>query len=191
MTARLSSSVLTFAFLLLTVLDQLHVEDELFAGERVVAVDGDVRVRDFGDDDLYLAAVLKWEAEAHVDLRLDGELRGLARDLRDELFAARAVGVLGLYLDGLRLADLHASHALVEAGYDLARADRELQRLAVPRRVEDLPVCEFARVVYAHVVAVFRLLCHNLPPARLFGEASHITSANASRTRPGRLQRTF
>src|SRR3712207_873025 len=124
----------------LTLLHQLHVEDEFLAGERVVAVDGDVRVGDFGDDDLYLAAVLQGQAEAHADLRLDGELRGLARDLGDERVAAGAVGVLGLDLYRLRLADLHAAHGLVEAGYDLARADRELKGLAVPRRVEDLPV---------------------------------------------------
>ena len=53
------------------VADQLHVEDELLAGERVVAVNGDVLRRDFGDDDFDLVAVLKREREAHADLRLD------------------------------------------------------------------------------------------------------------------------
>src|SRR4051812_12956332 len=149
-------------------LHQFHVEYQFLTGEGVVAVDGDVRVGDFGDDYFYLIAVLQGEAEVHADLRLDGELRGLARDLRDERFASRAVGVLGRYLYRLRLADLHAAHGIVEAGYDFARADGELQRVSVPRRVEDLSVSETARVVDAHVVAVFRLLCHNLPPARRF-----------------------
>src|SRR5215213_12018104 len=93
---------------------QLDVEDELLAGEGVVAVDGDVGVGDFGDDDLYLAAVLEREREVSSDLRLLGELRRLARDLRDEAVAAGAVGVLRLYLDRPAVADVHPAHRVVE-----------------------------------------------------------------------------
>src|ERR1051326_7305858 len=97
------------------VADEVDVEGESLSGERVVAVNSDVVGGDFGDDDFDLVAVLEREHEVHPGLRLDGELRGLARDRSGERFAARAVCVVRLNLNRLRLADRHAAHALVRS----------------------------------------------------------------------------
>ena len=102
------------------------------------------------------AAALEPELEPLPRLRRDALWEGAGGDRENEVVAARAVRILRFHPDGPALADLQAGHGPVEAGDDLAGAERERQRLAPLGRVEHRPVVETAGVVDADGVAGLR-----------------------------------
>src|SRR5690606_33299457 len=77
-----------------------------------------------------------------------------------ELLATHAVGILGRYAHLALVADLHPGDGVVEAADHGARAELELDRLAVAGTVEHRPVLESAGVVHGDGVALFRLTAH-------------------------------
>src|SRR5690606_6711739 len=135
-------------------LGERELERQVLARERVVRVERDALARHLGDADDDGLAVGLPELELLADLRVHplGEL--VRAHLEHHLVAARAIGLVGGNPNGLRLARLHARHAGVEAGDDLAAAERELERLAAFGGIERGAVVEGAGVVDADGVAV-------------------------------------
>lgn len=131
----------------------LDGEVQGLAGQRVVAVDGDVVAFDLADGDVDAALVIA-ALELHARLEVFHALERGARHHLDQLFVTRAVALFGGDVDLELVAHRAAFERLFQARNDVAFAMDVSQRLATVRAVDDVALVVGQRVMEGNGVAV-------------------------------------
>lgn len=135
--ARVRPATATWAWLF--DIDQPQLERQRLACERVVAIEGDLFVVHVGDHDDELLSI-RFELDLFADLWIVVFGEAVAADVHNEFIAMLAIGLIGRDGDLLFLSHLHAGNGFIEAGDNIAGADREPERFAAARAVELLPI---------------------------------------------------
>ncbi len=109
-------------------LNKLYIEREVLTGQRVIAINGDRFIGDFGDHQLHRLAVGRLALQLHTDFGLEFWWQGRFRNFLHELLVFLAIGLFGRNRDCLAVADFHAVNSVVKARNNLAAAERKLER---------------------------------------------------------------
>lgn len=146
-------AVRQFFFARLADVGDLDGEVQRLAGERVVAVDGDVVALDLAhghvDGALVVAAL-----ELHARLEVFHALECRARHHLDQFRVARAVAFLGCHVDLELVTGRAAFQCLFQARHDMAFAMDVGQRLTPVRTVDDVALVVGQRVVEGNGVSI-------------------------------------
>ncbi len=151
-------SFFLFAEIGLCDLYQFDIENEVFAGQRVVGIEHNGFVIHFEYNDRENVAVVV----AHLELHTYGRLHVFGKFVDGifyhHFFVMLAISVSHNNFDNLFVAGRHEQYRIIESFDYLAIANHELERSPAFRTVENASITKSTAVVYTDSVAFFYLL---------------------------------